>query len=102
MLCTVTIETPKAGPRGSDRSRDGVRDLEELEVEEDLLALGDEALDERRARSGEEFEADLVEAACVAQPVDDVLGGRTAVAVQGDDDLLVRLHGRIVPGAAHR
>jgi hypothetical protein len=40
------------------RSGNGIRDVVELEIEEDLFAAGDQIADERRANGGEELLAD--------------------------------------------
>ncbi len=50
---------------------DGLRDVEELEVREDLLALADEPVDELEVAAGrEQLEADLVELDGLAQAED--------------------------------
>ncbi len=83
-------------PGGADRAGDRVRDLEELEVQEHVRALGHEAFCEVGAGGGEQFQPNLVEAALLTQAVDHLVGSPAVVEVQGDDDLTGQVHSVIL------
>ena len=73
-----------------DRPLDGVGDVVQLEVQEDLPAGGDEPLDEAEFAAIGELHADLVEAGAVADPRDEPLGLRNVGHVERDDQPVAR------------
>ena len=66
--CTFTIHTP-SDVAAATAVRDGVRDVVELQVEEDAVAAARQRADDVRAFGGEEPAADLEAADDAAQRV---------------------------------
>ena len=80
-------------------ARDGVRDVVELEVEEDLEAALPRVLDRGGAGGGEELRADLAPGGDAAEPVEQAVGVAERLDVERDEQPVLTLHGGI-PGAS--
>ena len=79
-----------------DRALDGVVDVEELGVEEDLLARSPaRPLGEVDAAGEDELQPDLVEGDAVAEPRDHRLGLADGRHVEGDDQAVAGGNGSI-------
>lgn len=83
-------EASSGGGCGADGSGDGVGDVMELEVEEDMEAAGGEGGDDLGAFGDEELQADLDPSAGGPETVGEVQGGGGVGEVEGDDEAIVR------------
>ena len=102
----VHVDERDAEARGArDRAGHGVRDVVELEVEEDLLAACHDLADELGAGGGEDLAAHLEEAHVAGQPLHEGAGGVRLRHVEGHDQAVAGVHahppGFSVPDASH-
>jgi hypothetical protein len=83
----------RAEPAGCpDGTRDRCRDLEQLEIEEDILAFGGKPARQHRPGDGQQFQTDLVRLAGFTQPVNDRLRVVNRVEIEGDNDTASHVH----------
>ena len=78
----MDVHHPDAQPRGRrDRSRDGLRNVVKLEIQEDAIAACDDRLDDRRTLAGEESISDFLPAEAAAKLLRQYerLGGRSDI-----------------------
>jgi len=75
----------------ADGSGDGVGDVVELQVEEDLESAVTQGLDQRVASGAVKLEADLHPATTAFEPVDEVESLASSLEVEGYGELLFRL-----------
>src|SRR5690606_22867620 len=78
-----------------DALADGIADIVQLEIEEDLLAALDEIVGEREPARIAELIADLVERHAVAELPHHALGVRDRRQVERDDDAAARIGRRV-------
>ena len=77
---------------GADGPCDGVRDVVEFQVEEDLAAGGDEFADELRPLGGEELFADFIGGSGLADGLNDLASLGGAGDVQRHDEPILCKH----------
>ncbi len=93
------------GGDGTNGAGDGVRDVVELEVEEDGAAAMAQFADDGGAFGDEELEADLEPAAEVVELAGEGEGGRSTGVIEGDDEAgvhRVQFTGHRAQGTGHR
>lgn len=76
-----------------DRPRDGVWYLEQLEIEEHLLAGCDQPTNDRRAFRCEQLQADLVELSRRAELLDQLCGLQAVLEFKRNNDAGIWIHG---------